>query len=257
MKKIYFLMIISFSSHVLLAQTNLVQNPSFENGLTCWSKGPTSSYTVPLVLEDGYNSSSSVGYISPVGTTGFYQNVPIKPYKTYILSFWYKAIGDNTDVRLWSRLKDENGTVVYLWGTSATSDPLRSFNRYLPSSNDWTEHRVEFTNTTAISLELAIRAYAGSETAFDEFSLVEKTELGTDEYIKSKYVLVKNTIATQELIFAINAKDIQLYNSKGQLINKIIANEGAKLNVSNLQKGVYILNGEINGERVTQKILIK
>lgn len=249
-------MIISFSSHVLFAQTNLVQNPSFENGLTSWLKGPTSSYTIPLVLEDGYNSSSSVGYTSPTGTTGFYQNVPVQPNKTYILSFWYKAIGDNTDARLWSFLKDDSGATVYLWN-SATLDPLRSFNGYLPASTSWIEHRVEFTNTTATVLELAVRAYSGSQTAFDEFSLVDKSELGTTEYVKSKYTLVHNTIATNELLFATNAKDIQMYNSKGQLINKISVNVGDKLNVSNLQKGIYILNGEINGEKVTQKILIK
>ena len=256
MKKIYFLMFIGFSSHFLLAQTNLVQNPSFENGFTSWSKGPTSSYTIPIVFNEGYNSSSSVGYNFPSGTTGFYQNVPIQPNKTYVLSFWYKATGDNSDVRLWSRLKDENGDVVYLGSTSATSDPLRSFNRYLPTAIDWSEHKIEFTNTVATSLELAIRAYAGSETAFDEFSLIEKSELGTDEYIKSKS-LVRNTIATKELLFAVDSEDVHVFNSKGQLIDRIAVKNGDKINVSNYERGIYILNGDVNGEKVTQKILIK
>jgi hypothetical protein len=250
-------MFIGFSSHFLSAQTNLVQNPSFENGFTSWLKGPSASYSLPSIFNDGFNSSSSVGYNLPSGTTGFYQNVPIQINKAYILSFWYKATGDNSDVRLWSRLKDATGAIIYLWTTSATSDPLRSFNRYLSTSDAWIEHRVEFTNTIAISLELAIRVYAGSETAFDEFSLVEKSELGIEEYIKSKYALVKNTIATKELFFVTDSKDVQIYNSKGQLIRRISVNKGDQINVSNFEKGMYILNGEVNGEKVSQKILIK
>ena len=127
----------------------------------------------------------------------------------------------------------------------------------MPTAIDWSEHKIEFTNTVATSLELAIRAYAGSETAFDEFSLIEKSELGTDEYIKSKYSLVRNTIATKELLFAVDSEDVHVFNSKGQLIDRIAVKNGDKINVSNYERGIYILNGDVNGEKVTQKILIK
>lgn len=251
------MMIMSFSSHGLFAQTNLVKNPSFEDGFTSWSKGPSSSYTNPLILDNGFNSSTSVGYSFPSKTTGFYQNVPIQPNKTYVLSFWYKAKGDNSDARLWSRLKDDDGNVVYLWSSSSTSDPLRSFNKYLPSSDFWTEHSIEFTNTTATFLELAIRAYTGSETAFDEFSLIEKSELGTNEYYTSKYKLVLNTIVENELLFNKDCKEINIFNTDGQLLIKQAVIKGGKLDVSNFKKGIYIIHGEINGKKVSQKFIVK
>ncbi|WP_322970229.1 T9SS type A sorting domain-containing protein [Faecalibacter sp. LW9] len=255
MKKLYSLIAV-ISASLAFGQTNLVQNPGFDNNLSNWEKRPTASYTVPTIFEEGYQSSNSAGYVNPSSTTGFFQNVSIEPGVTYVLSFWYKATGDGTDARLWSFLKDESGANVYLWDT-AGEDPLRTNDEYLAPANDWTLHTVEFTNTNAVSLQLAVRSYSNSNTAYDEFSLVNKAELGLGEVVKSKYTLVANSIVSSEILFAAEAKNVQIFNSNGQLVQHVSVVEGTKLNVSSLPKGVYVVKGEVNGQVVVQKIVKK
>ena len=161
------------------AQTNLVQNPSFESGLTGWTKGPTSSYTDPTIVSGGAQDGSNyVQYLAPGATTGFYQEMAITGGKNYVVSFWYKATGDNTDARIWSVFKDAANALVYLAGTSsaAADDALRNNNGYLPTATTWTKHEVAFTApANAVIFQLAVRAYAGTavSVSFDNFSLVE------------------------------------------------------------------------------------
>ncbi len=160
----------------ITAQTNLVQNPSFESGLTNWTAGPTANYTSPtLVTTDAQQGTNSVQYIA-TATTGFYQEIAVTAGSTYTVSFYYKATGDGTDGRIWSVFKDTSGGLIYLAGTSsaAANDPLRNNNGYLASATDWTQHSVTFTvPANAVTFQLAVRAYTGGTVSFDNFSLVE------------------------------------------------------------------------------------
>ena len=51
MKKLYFLLILTFSFSVL--GQNLVLNPTFDDGLNNWTAGPSGSYTLPSVINGG------------------------------------------------------------------------------------------------------------------------------------------------------------------------------------------------------------
>lgn len=155
------------------AQTNLVQNPSFENGYTGWAKGPISSYTDPVIVSGGAQDGSSYAQYVATATTGFYQEIAITGGKNYVVSFWYKATGDNTDARIWSNFKDAANALVYLYANTA-DDPLRSYNAYLPPAESWTKHEVAFTApSNAVLFQLHVRAYTGSTVGYDNFSLVE------------------------------------------------------------------------------------
>lgn len=155
------------------AQTNLVTNPSFEDGFNGWSKGPTSSYTEPTIMTDGGQSGANYAHYVATATTGFHQDIPVTTGKTYILSFWYKSSGDDTDSRLWSYLMNADGKYVYATA-SPSEDPLRTNNGYLPSVSEWTKHEATFTvPATVVSLRLAIRVYGGGTGSFDNFSLTE------------------------------------------------------------------------------------
>lgn len=173
MRKVTFLSLCLLVMFGISAQTNLVQNPSFENGFTGWVKGPTSSYTEPTVITSGgHNSNNYVQYVA-TATTGFYQEIAIVAGKSYTLSFWYKASGDGTDARIWSSFKDGNNTVIYLADPN-TADPLRNNNSYLDPATDWTKHEITFqAPANAVLFQLAVRAYNGATASYDDFSLVE------------------------------------------------------------------------------------
>lgn len=160
----------------LKAQTNLIVNPSFEDGFSGWFLGPKDSYTEPVIETSGAKDGSKFAhYASPSATTGFYQNINVTVDKTYVLSFWYKATGDNTDARLWSFLKDAGDKNVYTTESEST-DPLRTNNLFLETATEWTYHEVTFTvPEKVVYLQLAVRAYSGGTVSYDHFSLTESS----------------------------------------------------------------------------------
>lgn len=257
MKKMFTLLGV-VAAMTISAQTNLVQNPGFETGsLDSWAQGPTTSYTAPTISSSGPHSGNQFAtYTGVTATTGFYQEMPVTAGATYNLSFWYKATGDGTDARIWSLFKDAGGTLIYYAGTSsdASSDPLRNNNLYLAPASDWTQFTLSFVAPAdATTFQLAVRAYNNATVAsFDDFSVTGS--LSVQDFSKDKYSLVKNTAVTESITFAKDA-NIQIVNTAGQIVKTANVTTGSVLNVSNLTKGIYIVTGFVNGERVSQKIV--
>lgn len=261
MKKIYFLLVALTATTAMFGQ-NLVSNPTFNNGLTGWTAGTGTGYTLPTVVAaDGHNGSNSAQYTGVTATTGFYQEIPVTGGQSYTISFWYKATGDGTDARIWSNYKNITGGIVYQQGTSNAvgTDPLRGpENGYLPTTNAWTFFTTTVTApANVVTLQLAVRAYSGTTVgAFDDFSVVAAGSLATGEVAVSKYRLVKNTfVKNNEIAFGANAKDVKVYNMYGQVVKAASVKENGTLNVSELAKGNYIVTGTVNNEPVSQKIL--
>lgn len=261
MKKIYSFIVLVLIANTVLAQ-NLVTNPSFDNGLTGWTAGPTGSYQLPtLVTGDGNNGTNSAQYQSATATTGFYQEIPVTAGQTYTISFWYKATGDGTDARIWSIYKDASSNLIYQQGTSSAvgTDPLRGpANGYLPTSSAWTQFTTTVTApANVVLLQLAVRAYNNATVAaFDDFSVTSSTVLAAGEVAPSKYRLLKNTfVKNEEITFGAEAKDVKVYNMYGQVVKTASVKENGVLNVAELQKGTYIVTGTVNNQPVSQKIL--
>ncbi|TDX86299.1 T9SS type A sorting domain-containing protein [Epilithonimonas xixisoli] len=78
--------------------------------------------------------------------------------------------------------------------------------------------------------------------------------LSVADFSKAKVSLVKNTVVGEAIAFA-NAADIQIINTAGQVVKTAKVTEGSTLNVSSLAKGVYIVTGTVNGEKVSQKVI--
>ncbi|MCS3530447.1 carbohydrate binding domain-containing protein [Chryseobacterium sp. JUb7] len=261
MKKIYSLIAVALISTGAFAQ-NLVSNPTFNNGLTGWTAGPTNSYQLPnLVAADGHNGTNSAQYQNATATTGFYQDVPVSAGQSYTVSFWYKATGDGTDARIWSVYKDASSNIIYQQGNASTvgTDPLRGpENGYLATSGAWTQFTTTVTAPANVTtLQLAVRAYNNATVAaFDDFSVVAAGSLATGEVAASKYRMIKNTFVKSEgITFGANVKDVKVYNMFGQVVKSASVKENETLNVSELQKGNYIVTGTVNNELVSQKIL--
>ncbi|UQB70380.1 carbohydrate binding domain-containing protein [Epilithonimonas zeae] len=253
MKKIF--TILSIAAVSLVSAQNLTVNPSFEAGLAPWAAGTTASYTAPTIATTGaHTGNNSAVYNAATATTGFYQNVPVTEGKTYVISFWYKSSGDDTDSRLWSVYKNAANGAVYTTATTE-EDPFRTNNGYLPSASVWTQKTVEMpAGTGAVSLDVAFRVYNGGTASFDDIMAYEKGTMAVSDLSKSKFSLVRNTVVGETIAFAKTA-DIQIINAAGQVVKAAKVTEGSTLNVASLAKGVYIVTGSVNGEKVAQKVI--
>jgi len=252
MKKIF--TILSIAAVSLVSAQNLVANPGFEAGLAPWAAGTTTSYTAPTIAASGAHTGTNSAMYVATATTGFYQNVPVTGGKTYVISFWYKSAGDDTDSRLWSVYKNQAGAAVYTTADAST-DAFRTNNLYMPSAAAWTQYTAEMPAAAdAVSLDVALRVYNGGTASFDDFVVMDKAQMAVADFSKSKFSLVKNTVVGESIAFAKTA-DIQIINVAGQVVKTAKVTEGSTLNVSSLAKGVYIVTGTVNGEKVSQKVI--
>ncbi|MDR2204793.1 MAG: T9SS type A sorting domain-containing protein [Flavobacteriaceae bacterium] len=88
-----------------------------------------------------------------------------------------------------------------------------------------------------------------------KISGIVKTEtLGVSTANTSKIVLVKNTLVKNEIVFGANAS-VKIYNTAGQLVKTARVSENESLNVSSLRTGIYVVEGNVNGQMVSQKII--
>lgn len=253
MKRIF--TVLGIASSILSFSQNLVQNPGFENGISNWTAGTGSGYTLPTVETDApYQGVNYAKYVAS-GTTGFYQNISINPNTQYTVSFWYKSSGGGNGARLWSCFLDSSAAPVYLTNDAST-DPLRNNNGYLAKVSVWTQKTVTFTSpASAVQFQLQVRAYNNSTSSFDELSLVQNGSLSTIDFSKSKFSLVKNTLVKSEINFAKNSNDVKIYNMFGQVVKSLSVKENQTLDISDLTKGNYIVTGTVNNIPVSQKIL--
>lgn len=253
MKKIF--TVLGITSCVLGFSQNLIQNPGFENGLTNWTAGTGSGYTLPTAETDApYTGVNYAKYVA-TATTGFYQNIPVNASTQYTVSFWYKSAGSGNGARIWSCFLNSSGGPVYLT-TDAATDPLRNNNGYLAKVGVWTQKTLTFTSpATAAQFQMQVRAYNNSTASFDEFSLVQNGSLSTIDFSVSKFSLVKNTLVKSEINFAKNCRDVKIHNMFGQVVKSLSVKENETVNVDDLAKGSYIITGTVNNEPVSQKIL--
>lgn len=66
--------------------------------------------------------------------------------------------------------------------------------------------------------------------------------------------LVKNSNVNSTIIFGAKA-NVQILNASGQVVRTAAVNENSTLDVSSLAKGMYIVTAEVNGQKVSQKVI--
>jgi hypothetical protein len=256
MKKIYSLLFVVVPFFVL--GQNLVTNPSFNNGLTGWIAGPSTSYTLPtLVAADGSDGTNSANYVA-TATTGFYQEFAIAPNSSTTISFWYKATGDDTDARLWSNYKDAADAIVYQDATTS-NDPLRSNNGYLPTATTWTFKTLTVTSPANVTkFVLAVRAYSGGTVSFDQFS-VTQVPLSVKQNNIAGLSIFPNPVTNGTLNINSDAnaeRNVALFDVLGKKVLNVTTSNNS-VNVGNLNAGVYIVKITEEGKTATRKLVIR
>lgn len=258
MKKIFTILGVAVLGTTAFSQ-ELLTNPGFESGLAPWAQGPTTTYTAPAIsTTDVHGGAQSVGYTGVTATTGFFQTVPVTAGKTYVISFWYKSAGDNTDTRLWSVYKvAAGGTAVYTTA-DATTDAFRTNNGYLPTAATWTQYTAEMpAGAGATVLEVAVRAYANATVAqFDDFSVMDKANMAVTDVNSFDKAVKMNTVVGNELRVILPAKaTVNIYSVDGKLVSSNRVNSGDSINTSNMVKGTYIVTVDSGSAKVSRKVV--
>lgn len=256
MKKIFTLLSFVTLGTAANAQ-NLVVNGDFENGLTPWAAGTGTGYTAPTIAPTGGNQGPAYATYAPAtATTGFYQNVPVKAGKTYVIEFWYKTTGASA-ARLWSVYKNSEGKAVYTT-KDATTDLFRTSNKYLPIAAAWTKYTAKMpAEATATSLDVAFRAYGGQTTSYDDILAYEEGTLATIDPKTFDKKVKMNTLVSDKLILQLPSRStVNIYSVEGKLISSDRVNDGDSINVSSLQKGAYIVTVQDNyNNKLSRKII--
>jgi hypothetical protein len=80
--------------------------------------------------------------------------------------------------------------------------------------------------------------------------------LAAEDSNLAKYNFIKNSsVSDNKIIFSADVKDLKIYSMSGQLVKAASPKANDALNISELQKGNYIVTGTVNEKRVSQKIL--
>ena len=126
------------------------------------------------------------------------------------------------------------------------------------------------TSTSAVAptvLKSVVIRQAGSATAgtgnVSIDNLVVTTypsnTLSVGDITKTKNIFLKNTMVDNTLSFQTKGNaTVRVYNTNGQLVKTAnVSAQNANVNVASLPKGNYVVTAELNGEKVSQKILKK
>ncbi len=261
MKKFYTVLLITFS--IVGNAQNLVANPTFADGLTGWTAGPTASYTLPAIISgDGSDDKNSVQYI-PTATTGFYQEIPIVGGSQLEISFYYKASGDDKDARIWSWYRDATNTNIYQAGDASAgieNDPLRTNNGYLATATVWTIKTITVTApANATKLVLAFRAYVAGTVSFDQISVVQTVPLSVRQNSIDGLNVYPNPARNGNVFITSNnsaTKTIAIYDILGKQVLSGKTDNNA-VNVSALRSGTYIIRISEEGKTATKKLIIE
>lgn len=69
-----------------------------------------------------------------------------------------------------------------------------------------------------------------------------------------KITLVKNSNVNKTIVFGAKA-NVQIISANGQVVKTAVVSENTNLDVSSLPKGMYIISADVNGQKVSQKII--
>lgn len=122
-----------------------------------------------------------------------------------------------------------------------------------PATSGWTSADLSGTNYNFFAIK------RGASVGYISSIIVEyldPTILAVGNANSSKANLVKNTVVENTLTFA-SRFDARIINMNGQVVKNAEAKPGTSIDVSSLEKGVYLVAGNINGKMVSQKIIKK
>lgn len=112
------------------------------------------------------------------------------------------------------------------------------------------------TFTGGVANSKVIFATTKGRAFLDNIKITTTPTLGTIDTSKTKVSLVKNTSFNSNLTFGANS-NVQIINASGQVVKSATVVNGTSVDVSSLPMGIYVVTGEVNGQKVSQKVIKK
>lgn len=268
MKKIFTLFAIS-AMMIANAQTNLFKGSDMENFTDFMASlnGYGLTYGGQLAGA-GVNGSASL-HINASTTSNVYDFTAnaTETLPTNIKSITLRIKGTADVKSLSFNVYLADGTYVpFNLGSLAGSDVVLSpsasndYNGSIDTGGKFVKVVLDCSSLTNINRDNTKSIFAmkmGKNANFildvDDIKVIDAT-LAVSDISKSKLSLVKNTNVSNSISFA-KAANIQIVNASGQVVKSASVNENTPLNVSSLPKGIYIVTGTLDGQKVSQKIM--
>ena len=265
MKKIFTLLSFVALGISANAQTNLISNAGFEN----WTSGTPDGWWATGITYTQSSSSHTgtyaAGVTSPTPTgTQTSANKTINPTPdisinqgvTYVFSGWYLDNTPNASFKYWNQ-----------WRTSSADTGSNSLQAsdFSSDSPSWVFFTAEgLPNANATLARPGLRVY-GTPTAnggviyFDDIMFYDKSTLSTIDVKEFDKKVKMNTLVSDNLtLIELPYKStVNIYSVDGKLVSSNRVNSGESINVSNLQKGNYIVTVEDGTNKVSRKIVKK
>lgn len=271
MKKFYSFLSILLTS-LLFAQTTIYSenfgNPTTTTLLTAYSGYQNSSPIVYSGTADVRTSTPSEGYTAASGNgCVFLGNVTTlsgNPAKILIVEGINTANYTGIAMTLGHQKSTNaanNELTIEVSADGITWVPLTYTRPTGTGTSNWVLISPAGTIPATANLRIRITNVLDSNAGFriDDIKLTgTATSLAIRENSKKEFNIYPTSVSEGK-IFITSAKNtdkkVKIFDQTGRLImNKIIASE---INVSNLSKGIYILNVEESGTSVSQKVIIK
>ena len=127
-------------------------------------------------------------------------------------------------------------------------------NTFTLVNSSFSEYSVTIVGGTS-NTKLKFSAAATSKRFFiDEIKVVTEAGLAVHDAKLSTKTFVKNTSVDKEIYFGTKS-DIKIFNVNGQILKTASITENGSVNVENLQSGIYLVTGNINGNAVFERII--
>lgn len=276
MKQIYTMALIALGVIQTQAQTPLNVNGSLES----WEDGTQPAegwYMSSGALEGGIYSKQTGDaqdgnvYVKLMPKTGNGGNnnvglidVDVTGGETYTISYWYKSEGSDFRFRHWGQFRknapNEEGEMVDSNIGNSSNFPNFQPSDYVAAntSGDWVQVIItETAPSDAERIRLSFRNFTNSSAALIDNVVIYQ---GTAD-IKVNEIAglsVYPNPATDIVTIASNSlatKSVEIFDIVGKKVMQTQTN--GTINVSGLNKGVYILNIEENGKKASRKLVIK
>lgn len=265
MKKLYTFLSALAITLSASAQTNLVDNGSFES----WTEGAPDSFTVSISdnggeiteeTSDVQEGGSAALFTAPAGTgntRASVQDIPVVAGDSYTFSYWFKDESDNAKGRHWASWRADSAQL------DDNSDVLQP--DFFVNTDGWQQVTYTFNApATATAFRLDFRVYQEATGADSGEIIYDNVEFYSNETASVKQnniaglKMYPNPVTGGTLNITSNAntvKTVAIYDVLGKQVVNTTTN--STVNVANLKAGVYIVKITEEGKTATRKLIVK
>lgn len=237
---------------MLSAQTNLVQNGSFQN----WNGNTPQSWTVQNNVsksDTGYDDNSSAKLTIDGNSTKpkITANVNLKKDVYYTVAFRYKYLDSNYNTK--HPISAE---------MTMTGSPTYRNDNYYAENNNWTEESYILKPSVAgvYDLNISARSFDGQtfSVLIDNVRVIEPSSLGTADVqsLKKLSVYPTETAGVYKLAGEFTkVKSVSVYDASGKAI--VLKPQGDRISIQSLPAGVYTITLKTTEGTVSKRVVKK